>query len=214
MLPVAILVCTFLFSIPAFSQPENVFNNCPPEGKVSPTGPNDPDLNRAKNRIEMPDHFEDVKLADLIRLEIPKGISPGRWRRDWSKETLEKVRAQERRAVRTEGYVVKGFPGGQESANCYSPKGDFHLLLAESPEDDRSKAMITETTPRIQDRHPNWEHERLQKLADDRAYVRISGWIMMDQDHVNLIGRGAATSWEIHPILKIEVFEKGNWKEL
>ncbi|MBI4436138.1 MAG: hypothetical protein HY590_01800 [Candidatus Omnitrophica bacterium] len=181
---------------------------------MSPTGPNDPDLNLAKNRIERPDHFEDVKLADLIRLEIPRGISQEKWRREWPKETLEKVRVQEARAVRTEGYVVKGFPGKQESANCYSPKGDFHLLLAESPNDDRTKAMITETTPRIQDRHPTWEHERLQKLADDRAHVRISGWLMMDQQHLDLIGRGAATSWEIHPILQIEVLEKGKWKEL
>jgi len=144
----------FLCSIAVFAQPENIFNNCPAEGKVSPTGPNDPDLNRAKNRIETPDRFEDVKLSELIRLEIHKGVSQEKWRRDWPKEALENVQAQERRAVRTEGYVVRGFPGGQESANCYSPKGDFHLFLAESPTADRSKAMITETTPRIQERHP------------------------------------------------------------
>ena len=41
--------------------------------------------------------------------------------------------------------------------------------------------------------------------------VRVSGWLMFDQEHLDKIGTRRLTAWEIHPITKIEIQRLGLW---
>jgi hypothetical protein len=54
----------------------------------------------------------------------------------------------------------------------------------------------------------------LAPLVDSQTEVRISGWLMYDSEHVNVIGTQRATVWEVHPITKIEVQKDGQWVDL
>jgi hypothetical protein len=51
-------------------------------------------------------------------------------------------------------------------------------------------------------------------LVDTNTQVRISGWLLFDLEHVNVVGKQRATAWEIHPITRIEVKQNGQWIDL
>jgi hypothetical protein len=59
-----------------------------------------------------------------------------------------------------------------------------------------------------------WTTTMLTPLVDTDTQVRISGWLMYDLEHVNVIGTQRATVWEVHPITKIEVERNGQWVDL
>ena len=54
----------------------------------------------------------------------------------------------------------------------------------------------------------------LKRLAQQRAKVRITGWLMLDPEYLDQIGHTGGGWWEIHPITKIEVFTGGRWVQL
>jgi hypothetical protein len=54
----------------------------------------------------------------------------------------------------------------------------------------------------------------LTTLVDTATSVRISGWLMYDSEHTNVIGSQRATVWEVHPITKIEIQKGGGWIDL
>jgi hypothetical protein len=73
---------------------------------------------------------------------------------------------------------------------------------------------VVEVTPRWQEVNPNWNLPTFRALAKIGAKVRITGWLLWDQDHGSEVGRSRATLWEIHPITKIEFVKNGRWTEL
>ena len=86
-------------------------------------------------------------------------------------------------------------------------------------------AIIVETTPRVRKSHPNWTTARLKPWTGhtgnqpnptyNHQRVRISGWLMLDPEHHDMINSGLrSTLWEIHPITKIEVWNNGHWLDL
>jgi hypothetical protein len=91
---------------------------------------------------------------------------------------------------------------------------DFHLWMVASPDDDRSTSMVVEVTPRIRANHLEWDIEAIRDLVRNKYRVRISGWLMLDPDHPDQVGKTRGTMWEIHPIMKIEVNRSGAWGEL
>ena len=106
---------------------------------------------------------------------------------------------------------------GREATNCGSDspeERDFHVWLANSPDDDRLDAVVVEVTPRVRARHPSWSLTNLNRLVRQRSRVRIGGWLMLDPEHPDQVGKTRATLWEIHPILKIDVWSGGGWREL
>ena len=78
----------------------------------------------------------------------------------------------------------------------------------------KQEAAVVEVTPRWKDANPTWSKTTLSQLKRQRAKVRIAGWLLFDQDHLNEVSNSRATAWEIHPITKIEVFSGGEWREL
>jgi hypothetical protein len=86
-------------------------------------------------------------------------------------------------------------------------------------------AIIVETTPRVRREHASWTTARLKPWTShvgshanpnyNRQKVRISGWLMLDPEHQDMIDGGLrSTLWEVHPITKIEVWDSGQWVDL
>ena len=81
--------------------------------------------------------------------------------------------------------------------------------------DGENLAIIVETTPRIRPQHANWTVQNLKPWTGTGQEVRISGWLMLDPEHQDMINSGLrSTLWEIHPVTKIEVFKDGQWADL
>jgi hypothetical protein len=74
-------------------------------------------------------------------------------------------------------------------------------------------AVIVETTPRTRPAH-KWTTAMLKPFVDSNSQVRISGWLIFDAEHLNVVGKQRATVWEVHPITKIEVQKNGQWVDL
>ena len=188
------------------------FHGCPPQGQGG-----DPALNRLKNRTEEPAQLEPMHFQDVVNLDVPEGVSK-KHRDKWTQATRDAVSVHERRAVVVVGYLLKVKLEGPESPNCHSdeePERDFHLWLANSDDDDdKADAVVVEVTPRIRARHPAWSRKNLGKFVKQKSKVRISGWLMLDPEHPDQVGKTRATVWEIHPIMKIEVWSGKKWREL
>ncbi|HZC82292.1 MAG TPA: hypothetical protein VE222_11385, partial [Nitrospiraceae bacterium] len=122
-------------------------------------------------------------------------------------------------AVRTVGYLVAIKPqgGSGESTNCHwtkSSQTDWHVALVKDAGDGEKTSVVVETTPRIRKNHPKWTVSTLDKWVDSGDPVRISGWLMLDPEHRNHLGKYRETLWEIHPITMIEVMKDGEWRSL
>ena len=187
------------------------FHGCPIEGKGG-----DPALNRLKNRTAIPASFESIDFEELVNLDVPAGVSK-KPRTQWSRATLATLEGPEKRAVQVVGYLLGVKLEGREATNCGSDapeERDFHLWLANSADDQRSDAVVVEVTPRVRAQRPSWSLTTLKRFVRQRSRVRISGWLMLDEGHPEQVGKTRVTLWEIHPILRIEVWSAGRWREL
>jgi hypothetical protein len=123
--------------------------------------------------------------------------------------------------VVVEGFLVHRIkvenekPG--ESTNCgltADNEVDWHIYLSDTADlDDISQAVVVETTPRTRPLH-KWKKADLDKVVNKNIPVRISGWLMYDFEHINVIGTQRASVWEVHPITKIEVKQNSTWVDL
>lgn len=177
----------------------------------------DPNLNRRKNRTTKPaaSSVEERTLAQIIAMD-----APDKWKSGDPRGTLE----GESDAVEVTAYLIhaKNYPSGVESCNCNLKKtenNDFHLVLVDSRSKEESDSVTAEISPRI--RPAGWTIVKLRKLAKDKAYVKLTGYMMLDTQHLSKpIKR--KTNWEIHPVTKFEVCtasvsacDQGNgWKAL
>lgn len=196
---------------------------CPPAGDATaPNSPSDPDLNRLKNRVDI-GNFIRTDFATLRSLPAPPG-STRKKRSRWTQLQRDAIAPYEGTPLALEGYLalVDHQSGGrierEESCNCHVADArfyDFHLWLLNAPGDSRDKALVVEVTPSVRAVHPGWTLLNLSRLARARQKVRVSGWLMFDQEHPEQIGKTRSTLWEIHPIIKIEYQnQNGTWTEL
>lgn len=191
------------------SPKEITFQGCPPTGDGGDT-----QLNTLKNRVDdgVNDMYNDVGLSTLLSLDYPQEV--GRtMRKNWTQDARDAVDAYEGVAVRATGYLIDYKHQSTESTNCHAVDyRDYHVWLAQNPTDDKSRAMVVEITPRVQDQRPGWDSSTLADLKGKR--VRISGWLLLDQEHPEQLGKTRATLWEIHPIIHIEVSQGGGWRSV
>ena len=184
------------------------FMGCPPSGSGG-----DPVLNTLKNRIdEAPWHS--TTISDLLALPWPAAIEQ-KPRARWSKQDTAVIARHEGSPVQVEGYLLSAKKMSPETCNCRSVTFvDYHLWIADDPNKGREQSLVIEIAPRVQSFHPEWTLRRLQQLARDREKVRISGWLLMDPEHPDQIGKTRGTIWEIHPIMQIETSFLGQWRSL
>jgi hypothetical protein len=184
----------------------NTFYGCPSEGDGG-----DPKLNTYKNRTDDGENgvFHDVSVATILSLPWPQTVGYAK-RSTWSDAETQAIAQYEGIAVRASGYIVQVKHEGTESTNCHDTTNrDYHIWLAANANDDRSQAVVVEVTPRVQALRPGWQGTRLSGLVG--AQVRISGWLLFDQEHPDQVGQTRGTIFEIHPIIHIEVASGGAW---
>jgi len=186
------------------------FHGCPPEGDGG-----DRVLNRLKNRIDegqyvpMPYHL-------VRQLAWPRGIE-NHHRSHWDTEETAEVARYEGIPIAVEGYLAGAKLSGPESANCHRQGGeerDFHLWLTETPGGERDASIVAEVTPRVRAHHPRWSLPVFQRLARAGRRIRLSGWLLLDPEHPDQVGKTRGTLWELHPVMMIEVEKQGGWIRL
>ncbi len=189
---------------------EIVFDGCPPEGDGG-----DRALNRLKNRVD-DGTWIPVGFEAIARLPWPASVERES-RSRWSPVERRAVSRYEGIPVSVEGYLAGAKVEGPESPNCHGADAkyrDWHLWLAAHPGPDRARAIVVEVTPRVRASHPAWRIGALRRIARDSTPIRISGWLMLDPEHPEQLGKTRGTLWEIHPILRMEVRRDGRWVSL
>jgi hypothetical protein len=186
------------------------FKGCPPEGDGG-----DPALNRLKNRIDE-GNYVPVPFDAIAQLGWPQAVERRR-RARWSASDAEAVARYEGIPVVVEGYLASSKLEGPESPNCHGADNefrDFHIWLIKTPNEDRKGSIVVETTPPVRAKHPNWRTDLLGQIARKDQRVRVSGWLMLDPEHPDQVGKTRATIWEVHPVMKIEVFDGDRWTDM
>lgn len=184
------------------------FHGCPSSGDGG-----DPVLNTLKDRIDQFTWYP-TTVASIVALQWPHTIER-QPRAHWSKFDTAEIARYEGDPVQVEGYFADARRQGPESCNCHSTQyEDYHIWMIESPSQDRTQSLVVEVTPRVQQFHPAWTGTTLSQIARQKQKVRISGWLMMDPEHPDQVGKTRGTIWEIHPILQIETLVGGKWQPL
>lgn len=183
-------------------------------GKPAP----DPQTDLRKNRVDTSGAYHPVSFAQILAL--PWTGLP-RKRTGWNQTDSLQVVQYEGPPVALEGYLVDVVEEGQESTNCEINTHewhDWHMWLVPTPTEaanrDRINAVVVEVTPRVRARSTNWVLGSVRALAHNHDKVRIAGWLMWDPDHPDQVGKTRGTTWEIHPVNRIEVFRNGVWTDL
>jgi hypothetical protein len=185
------------------------FHGIPPGG----TG-GDSLLNMKKNRWSAPQNYSDISISDFINLphDILSAIGSEE-RYKWIPAASAQAETSEAKSVRITGYLISVKEEGNESCNGNdSNYHDFHLWIADSSGKIKSQSIIAEATPFWKEQFPKWQLTMFESL--DHTKVRISGWIMWDEDHPKQLGSSRTSLWEIHPITKFEYYSDGNWQVL
>ena len=184
------------------------FEGCPPDGDGG-----DRDLNRLKNRVDSA-VWKATPFETVLQLRWPSAVTR-RVRSEWSMSDSVAVARREGLPVAVEGYFVGARQEGPEATNCHGADRtfrDWHLWLAAEPGKDRRRSIIVETTPAVRAAHPEWSLSMIHKLVRDSTPVRVNGWLLLDQEHPEQLGKTRGTLWEIHPVMRIEVRRGNGWE--
>jgi hypothetical protein len=195
-----------------FMQPPQIgtFNNCPPEGQGG-----DPALNRLRNRTDE-GQYQSMTLDNLLGLTWPKDIEH-KSHDQWPPGAQHDVAQMEGLPVVVEATLAQAQQLGQDASNCNSGSDvNIQLSLVANPggKGDLGKAFVAVVTPRVRANHGGWTLDRLKALADAGARLRVSGWLVLDPDRPDDVGKTRGTLWEIHPITQIAVQKDGQWINL
>jgi len=186
------------------------FKGCPPEGDGG-----DPALNRLKNRVDE-GNYVPVAIDAILQLTWPQTVER-RNRAKWSASDTAAVSRYEGTPVAAEGYLAQVKEEGPESCNCHGADHefhDFHIWLTQSAGEDRTRSVVIEANPHGRDQHPAWAAARLREIVRNQQRVRISGWLLLDPEHPDQVGKTRGTIWEIHPITQIAAQQQGRWVTL
>ncbi len=201
-------LCLVTLSIAAHSPVAGVFDGCAAAG----TG-GDARLNQLKNRAGIVAAPRPLTVAALQHLPLPASFT--RQRRTWTQAARAVVAPWEAMTVIVEGYLVGAKEQGLEASNCRrSNQHDDHLWLAAAAGATKAQSTVAEVTPRWRAANPAWTLRELNRLVAQGTHVRLTGWLLFDQDHPDQVGKTRATIWELHPITRIEVQRSGRWVEL
>ena len=191
---------------------EEIFRGCPAEGDGTY-----PELNRLKNRIDEPAAPTPLAFAALETLGWPAGVNK-KHMPSWSAGDRAQVEQYNGLGVAMEAYLIRVQDEGPESNNCHQTapdQVDYHLWIVGRQGDDRDKAVVIEMNPRLRATHPAWTLQNLRQLGRQGAHVRITGWIMLDPEHPDQVGKTRGTIWELHPVTRVEVDQGGGrWQAL
>jgi len=166
-------------------------------------------------RVAIPTHYTSLTFAEFFVLpEFPKEYEQS----DWTT-----VREYTQRAVTLEGYIaeLRRSPNDVFALLPWS-EGDIHVHLRETPQPrcsldgNRKEQVVAAVTKAFQPPKTGWSYDALLGLCERQARARISGWLLHDFEHLREVGNLRGSAWEIHPVTKIEVWdrERHSWSPL
>lgn len=186
------------------------FQGCPPDGDGG-----DRELNMLKNRIDSA-AWNVTPFETILQLGWPADVTR-RSRETWSESDSMTVARREGLPIMVEGYFVGAKQEGPEATNCHGADPtfrDWHMWLAIEPGKNRRRSIVVEATPAVRATHPEWSLSMIHKLARDSTPVRVSGWLLFDQEHPEQLGKTRGTLWEIHPVMRIQLKRGTRWERL
>jgi len=175
----------------------SAIGQCPPEGCGG-----DPKLNKLKNVEDAVESPEEWTIDAIVALSSPK-----KWTTGQNRDSLSNL--GEGNGVVVEAFLIHAKQAEPESCNCNlhgQRSTDFHLSLVSDKDMTVDDAVVVEITPHI--RPSGWTLKKLQSLAGEKAFVRVTGWLLFDSMHVSSSGGPRATLWENHPVTAFEVCMK------
>lgn len=163
----------------------------------------DSKLNSRKNitAIPDPDTVEDWDFNDMLDVVFPASWSSGQDRAllaTWGEGKAIRIKARLKKVVK--------YSSGKESTNCNLKKeenNDYHIVLTRVKNKPEEESITAEITPRI--RPEGWTFPKLKNLAAAQTYVRVTGYLMLDTQHIGDDHPRRYTHWEIHPVTAFEV---------
>lgn len=174
------------------------FGDCPVVGCGG-----DPLLNSRKNITAIPDPatVEDWQFNDMLNVTFPASWSSGMDRTQltaWGEGKAVRIKARLKR--------IEKYGSGKETSNCnlkLEENNDYHIVLTRVKNKPESQSITAEITPRL--RPAGWTYKKLNKLKDTQPYVRVTGYLMLDTQHIGDAHPIRYTHWEIHPVTAFEV---------
>ena len=163
----------------------------------------DPELNKKKNLTAIPDPatVEDWQFNDMLDVIFPESWSSGMDRdllEGWGEGTAVRIKARLKKVAK--------YSSGKESTNCnlkLQENNDYHLVLTRVKNKPESQSITAEMTPRL--RPAGWTFTKLKELAEVQTYIRVTGYLMLDTQHIGDAHPVRYTHWEIHPVTAFEV---------
>jgi hypothetical protein len=190
-----------------------VNGSCAPAGKAGSDTP----TNLLKNRVDVPTSYHEVTFDSVATLSYPHDVTK---RVNWQPANLTDIARFEGVPLSVVGYLSHAINvQGKEDTNCgylhpdKTTEVDWHMYLTKQPSRPISESVVVETTPRVRKDH-QWNRTTLLAWVDSTNQVRISGWLMLDPEHADMVGSARGSIWEIHPITRIEVWKSGAWVDL
>lgn len=183
-------------------------------GSLHVPTPNGAELNAQKNRIEAPITFEELSPAGVVAIPNTVLLQAGRRdRQRWPTDARAYLAKMEGRALRVTGYIVAAKVSGPESCNGFIDSlRDFHIWIGDSPNATKATSLVVEVTPRWKDLNPEWRQVRyFTSLVRRHAKVRVTGWLLWDEEHANEVDHSRASCWEVHPVTNFEVWSADSW---
>ena len=187
------------------------FAGCPAHGSGG-----DPQVNALKNRSAAPASTIPITVAGMKQLPILPAATPT-MRAKWPASSRATIEPHEGQGVVFTGYILQVARETGEPSNCGStlPRDeDVELFLAQRPGvTDGQQIILGEITPRWRAAYTSWRPVNLRGVAGGRR-IRITGWLLYDQESFGETHGGTATPWEIEPITNVEVLRNGSWVNL
>jgi hypothetical protein len=187
---------------------EITFHDCQPQGDGG-----DATLNQIKNRVDE-GRYAQVTFDTIANLPWPKDAE-GKPRDQWQQSTRDQVAWAEGFPVTVEGNLVRVQENPPEAQNCHS--NDFktwQLYFVSTPGGDPARALVAGIGPRIRANHAGWTLDKLNALVGSGARIRVSGWLMLNQEHPEEIGKTRVALWEVHPTMQIAILQNDQWINL
>lgn len=199
----------FPANLPRSTPSAQAFQGCPPQGQGG-----DPALNTLENRQDdaPPNGYRQTDIATVMTIPTTPQVA-GKDRSAWASADTKRVALYEGSAVRTTGWVVAARKGGPTAANCNSDANrDWYLWIGTGAGDNPHTALVVVVTPSIQHDRPGWTDYTMRRLVGQ--VVRVSGWLVYDQEPPPFVANDSATAWEIQPVMHLETLYLNKWINL
>ncbi len=199
----------FPTNLPRSTPSAQTFQGCPPQGQGG-----DPALNTLYNRQDdsPPNGYRVTDISTVMALPTTPQVE-GHDRSAWSSANAKRVALYEGAGVRITGWVVAVRKGGPTAANCDSDTNrDWYLWIGTGAGDALSTTMVVTVTPPIQKTRPGWTDYTMRRLVGQ--VVRVSGWLVYDQEPPPFVGPNRTTAWEIQPVMHLETLYQNQWINL